>query len=96
MLYIRYLKYNTIEKKFLFCFIFILISLISLPKITDTYNSSILKERNELNIEDGSRAKLAKDALRVGFDYFPLGVGPGNYVVHSYNKHFSHNTYTEL
>lgn len=96
LLYIRYLKNNTIKKKFCFFLIAIFISLIILPWVIDKYEDSSLKERNELNIEDGSRAKLAKDALRVGFDYFPLGVGPGNYVVHSYNKHFSHNTYTEL
>lgn len=96
LLYIRYLKNNTIEKKFQFCFIAILISLIIAPRVIDKYDNSYLKERSELNIEDDSRTKLAKDAINVGLEYFPLGVGPGNYVVHSYNKHFSHNTYTEL
>lgn len=96
LLYIRYLKNNTISKKLQFSFITILVSLAILPFVIDTYDNSYLKERNELNIEDGSRMKLAKDAIKVGLDYFPLGVGPNNYVVHSYNKHFSHNTYTEL
>jgi O-antigen ligase len=96
LLYIRYLKNNAIEKKFQFGFIAILIGLTVLPFVIEKYDNSYLKERNEINIEDDSRTKLAKDALKVGFEYFPLGVGPGNYVVHSYNKHFSHNTYTEL
>lgn len=96
LLYIRYLKNNTIKKKFCFFLIAIFISLIILPWVIDKYEDSYLKERNELNIEEDSRIKLAKDAIWVGLEYFPLGVGPGNYVVHSYNKHFSHNTYTEL
>ena len=96
LLYIRYLKNNTIKKKFCFFLIAIFISLIISPWVIDKYDNSYLKERNELNIEEDSRNKLAKDAIKVGLDYFPLGVGPGNYVVHSYNKHFSHNTYTEL
>lgn len=96
LLYIRYLKNNTIGKKFYFVFIVILMSLIILPRVINIYDNSYLKERNELSIEDDSRTKLAKDAIKVGLDYFPLGVGPDNYVVYSYNKHFSHNTYTEL
>ena len=96
LLYIRYLKNNAIEKKFRFFFIAIFLLLTISPWVIDEYDNSYLKERNEINIEDDSRTKLAKDALKVGFEYFPLGVGPGNYVVHSYNKHFSHNTYTEL
>lgn len=96
LLYIRYLKNHTIAKKLQFSFIAILVSLAILPFVIDTYDSSYLKERNEINIEEDSRIKLAKDAIKVGFEHFPLGVGPGNYIVHSYNKHFSHNTYTEL
>ena len=29
-------------------------------------------------------------------EHFPLGVGANNYIIYSYNKHFSHNTYVEL
>lgn len=96
LLYIRYLKNNTIGTKFRFLFIAIFVVLIISPWVIDKYDNSYLKERSELNIEEDSRNKLAKDAIKVGLDYFPLGVGPGNYVVHSYNKHFSHNIYTEL
>lgn len=96
LLYIRYLKNNTIGKKFYFVFIVILMSLIILPRVINIYDNSYLKERSEKKIEDDSRIKLAKDAINVGLENFPLGVGPGNYIIHSYNKQISHNTYTEL
>jgi hypothetical protein len=64
--------------------------------VIDKYEDSNLKERNELSVEDDSRVELAKEAINVGFEYFPLGVGPGNFVVYSYSKRFSHNMYTEL
>ena len=96
LLYIRYLKNNAIEKKFQFVFIAILIGLTVLPFVIEKYDNSYLKKRNEISLEEDSRTKLAKDAIKVGFEYFPLGVGPGNYIIHSYNKHFSHNIYTEL
>lgn len=96
LLYIRYLKNNTIKQKIQFSVVFILILLMVSPQISSIYNNSYLKERNELTIEDDSRSLLVKDAFNVGVEYFPLGVGPGNYIVHSYSKHFSHNTYTEL
>lgn len=96
LLYIRYLKGKTVSRRMLFVFALVTFSLIVAPSVVDTYNDSYLSTRSEANIEDDSRTKLAKDAFQVGVNHFPFGVGPGNYLVHSYSKHFSHNTYLEL
>lgn len=96
LLYIRYLKEKNVSRKMLFIFTLGVCTLIAAPSVLNTYNDSYLRTRSEADIEDDSRAKLAKDAFQVGCDHFPFGVGPGNYLVHSYNKHFSHNTYLEL
>ncbi len=96
LLYLRYLKGKAYGRKLLFIVIAVLMSLYYAPSIIEHYNNSYLAERNEKSIEDDGRKKLLYDAIKVGAEYFPLGVGPGNYVVHSFNRHFSHNTYTEL
>lgn len=96
LLYIRYIKGKNVSRKMLLVFAIGVSSLIVAPSILNTYNNSYLSTRNESDIEDDERTKLAKDAFQVGLEHFPFGVGPGNYLVHSYNKHFSHNTYLEL
>lgn len=60
------------------------------------YENSVLATRYEKKLEKDSRPKLIKDAFEVGCQHPILGVGPGNYVRFSYNRHFSHCTYTEL
>lgn len=62
----------------------------------EIFENSVLANRYEKNIEEDSRTKLLKDAIKVGSQSPILGVGPGNYIQFSYNKHFSHCTYTEL
>ena len=96
LLYIRYIKDKNIGRKFLAIFILVVILFSLIPFVSETYNNSVLKTRNELDLKEDSRTLLAKDAFRVGMEHFPFGVGPGNYLVHSYRKHFSHNTYLEL
>lgn len=96
LLYIRYLKGKNVSRKMLFVFALGTCTLITTPSVLDTYNNSYLKTRSEVDVKDDARTKLAKDAFKVGLEHFPFGVGPGNYVVHSYSKHFSHNTYLEL
>lgn len=96
LLYIRYLKGKNVSRKMLFVFVLGVCSLIAAPSILDTYNDSYLSIRSEENIADDARTRIAKDAFKVGLEHFPLGVGPGNYMVHSSSKNFSHNTYLEL
>lgn len=66
------------------------------PKFLDIYDNSFLKKRTELDLNEDSRTLLLKDAISVGLENPIVGVGPGNYVMYSYNKHFSHCSYTEL
>lgn len=96
LLYIRYLKEKSASRTIVFAFFLITCTLIVLPSVVQTYNDSYLSTRSEANVEEDSRIKLAKDAFKVGCENFPIGVGPGNYMVHSFSKHFSHNTYLEL
>lgn len=96
LLFIRYIKDKSVGRKVFFVIAFFVCSLIVAPMVLNTYNSSYLSTRNELDIQDDARITLAKDAFNVGLEYFPIGVGPANYMVHSYSKHFSHNTYLEL
>ena len=72
------------------------IALFAVEKGKDIFEHSVLATRYEKKMEKDSRPKLLKDAMKVGCEHPILGVGPGNYVQFSYNKHFSHCTYTEL
>lgn len=96
LLYLRYLKHTSKLRKLIFGFIF-LITIVGVGNyVYNTYEDSTLKQRSEKNLEDDSRTKLAEDAFKVSVEHFPLGVGANNYIIYSYNKHFSHNTYVEL
>ncbi|MBP3496369.1 MAG: O-antigen ligase family protein [Alistipes sp.] len=96
LLYLRYVRNKKMFHKIVFLAIAVASIFISLPNIERSYNESILKTRNELDVSDDIRVTLSADAIKVGFDYFPLGVGPGNYVHYSFSGHFSHNNYLEL
>lgn len=96
LLYCRYWEHTKLSRKLIFLFVALSVLFISLPKIADVYDNSTLMARSEMNIKEDSRSKLAKDAYRVAIDNMPLGVGANNYIIHSYNKHFSHNNYLEL
>lgn len=93
---IRYIKGASIKRKFMFAFIAFIICLSITPSIIDAYDNSFLKSRSEQKVKDDVRTVLLKDAIEVGLDHPLIGVGPGNYVQFSFNKHFSHCTYTEL
>ena len=96
LLYERYLRKASL--KMIFLFILGIIGFIAIfgSKAMDIYDNSLLKVRNEIDLSDDSRILLAKDAFHVGMDHFVFGVGGANYVLYSYNKHFSHNTYLEI
>lgn len=96
LLYLRYIKGARFFTKAI-CIILIGISaIIATPYVSELYNDSYLKTRNEMDISDDGRMVLLKDAIDVGNRHFPIGVGPGNYIFYSQNRLFSHNTYTEL
>lgn len=97
LLYIRYMWYQSLAKKCtILAFITICSAILFIPQFDRVYEGSLLQQRNSINSSDDSRLKLAEEAFDVGIEYFPLGVGPGNYVKYSASARFSHNTYMEL
>lgn len=96
LLYNRYLHKTKIVYKVVFIASAVVAVCAFLSKAQDMYDDSYLKVRNEESIKDDVRHKLMIDGINVGFDNFFKGVGAGNYVRVSFNKHFSHNTYVEL
>lgn len=94
--YIRYIKGTSVKRKIMFVLIASSICIASMNKIADAYDNSFLKVRSEQDAKDDVRGVLMQDAIKVGFEHPIMGVGPGNYVRYSFNKHFSHCTYTEL
>lgn len=96
LLYVRYLHKQNSTKKFLFLIILILFFVYIIPTVFDLYSHSYLGQRADIDIKDDSRYLLLIDAINVGWEHFPFGVGAGNYIAYSFNNHFSHSTYTEL
>lgn len=96
LVYCRYFKSQSVKTKFITLLIVIISFIVYFPKAMTIYSDSKLKERNEINLREDGRTLLLKDAIMIGNQHFPLGVGANNFVVYSYNKGFSHNTYLEL
>lgn len=94
--FIRYIDGTSLKRKLLFVLIAAIACVASIGPITKSYDNSYLKVRSETKVEDDVRALLLLDAIKVGCQHPIMGVGPGNYVRYSFNRHFSHCTYTEL
>lgn len=94
--FIRYIEGASLKRKLLFVLIAAVVCVASIDPITKSYNNSYLKVRSETKAKDDVRALLLQDAIKVGCQHPIMGVGPGNYVRYSFNRHFSHCTYTEL
>ncbi len=96
LLYLRYFNKRGLGKKMVFVILILAGIVALLPSIMETYNASYLATRSEANIKEDPRTLLLLDAIHVGAEHFPIGVGPGNYIMYSFRKQFSHNTYSEL
>lgn len=94
--FIRYIEGASLKRKLLFVLIAAVACVASIDPITKSYDNSYLKVRSETKVKDDVRALLLQDAIKVGCQHPIMGVGPGNYVRYSFNRHFSHCTYTEL
>lgn len=92
----RYYKDVGKKGKALFIIMSIFIILSVAQTVMDIYDSSFLAMRAEKDLSEDSRSMLLQDAIKVGLDHFPIGVGAANYIHYSYNHHFSHCSYTEL
>lgn len=96
LLVIRYYAKISIAKRLLFIICLVAACTTLGHKVYNEYENSTLHQRAEKDLKEDSRTKLMKDAFKVGMEHQPFGVGAGNYIVYSYNKHFSHNNYLEL
>lgn len=96
LLFERYFKNARRKIKILFVITTAVVCVILLPMAIDMYDNSYLAVRATRNLQDDSRWHLLNDAIKVGSDHFPFGVGAGNYINYSFNRHFSHCSFTEL
>lgn len=96
LLYFRYLRNTTNNKKVLFVFIALCVGLYFVGDIYNMYKNSYLYTRSLDNVNDDIRSLLIKDAFKVGLDNFFTGVGAGCYIIVSRYKAFAHTTYLEL
>lgn len=95
LLSIRYFLNVSFLGKVCFIGITCVAAFMSVGIIMETYNKSYLKVRNEKNIKDDGRIKAFSEAIEVGNSYPLTGVGPGNFILLSSNRIFSHCSYTE-
>lgn len=95
LLYLRYVKHSSIKAKFCFFIVACLAALITIQPITETYDKSFLKQRNEQNIQTGGRFKVLNEAIDIGYKNMVIGVGPGNFRLYSSKHIFSHCSFTE-
>ena len=72
------------------------VAAIALSKVVSLYENSYLAVRASTELQEDARTLLMMDAYKVAMDNLPFGVGAGNYIAYSFNKHFSHISYLEL
>ena len=96
LLYIRYFKQQSITRKCIFVLAVLGVAAIALSKLVSLYENSYLAVRASTELQEDTRTLLMKDAYKVAMDNLPFGVGAGNYIAYSFNKHMSHISYIEL
>ena len=96
LLYLRYIKQQSSSRRFFFVIAMLVIAAFASSKAVSLYENSYLAVRASTDLQEDSRNLLMKDAYKVAMDNLPFGVGAGNYIAYSFNKHFSHISYLEL
>lgn len=97
LLYLRYVYGASMMRKGLFILLSIGIIYFSWTPIRARFENSYLIQRTAVSdINEESRPQLMADAISVGMTHPIVGVGPGNYILYSFRKQFSHCSYTEL
>lgn len=95
LLYFRYFKQAQKTIKILAVVIGVITVSLTSGVVSETYDNSYLKVRNERKIEEDGRFKVLIEAIEVGNKYPITGAGPGNFYLLSTNRIFSHCSYTE-
>ena len=96
LLFIRYFINSKTWHKLAFIAIACVAIYYSSSTISKMYVGSLLQERSEMSVAEDERALLLNEAIDVGIEYFPFGVGANNFVKYSKYHGFSHNNYAEL
>lgn len=95
LIYIRFIKGVSVRRKILFCFALFICMIAASGQIEQAYNDSFLKQRAEINITEDTRFGLVVNAIEVGVDNFPLGIGSANFQGVSHRREIAHNSYLE-
>lgn len=91
-------RYNIKSLKNRIIFISVLIvALLGFAKYGESiYNDSMLKQRNEIAIQDDTRMDIIEECIHLSLKKPLFGYGPGNSVKNISTGHFAHNTFLEL
>lgn len=95
LIYIRYVKGVSRRRKAILAAVAVVVIAAVAGPAMRTYNSSYLKTRSQTEIVDDPRADLAADALQLGMENMPLGLGGGNFQTVSSRREIAHNSYLE-
>lgn len=95
LIYIRFIKGVSVKSKVLFCIIVLICLIAASGQVEKAYNDSFLKQRAEINITEDTRFGLIENAIEVGVDHFPLGIGSANFQGVSDRREIAHNSYLE-
>lgn len=97
LLLIIYFFYPFSKKVIVGFILIIIIGTAIVPILNSYYEGSILESRLQTeSINNSERYNLAMKAFNVGCQNPVFGVGPGNYILYSGSKVFSHSSYSEL
>lgn len=89
--------YPISKRTVFFVIIFSVFAIVLFPVLSKVYEGSILNRRFEIeSLRDETRYGLFVRAVEVGIQNPILGVGPGNFYLHTGYRNFSHSTYSEL
>mgnify|MGYP002622321824 FL=1 len=95
LIYIRFIKGISLKRKILFCIIVLICLIAASGQVEKAYEDSFLKQRAERSITEDSRFALIGEAIQVGIDNFPLGIGSANFQAVSQHREIAHNSYLE-
>jgi hypothetical protein len=96
-IYRRYFSSKfAIGKAFILLIVFAFAIIYLGDKVIDTYDNSLLAQRNEMNAADDIRTRLIQEGFDIGCENPLFGVGPGCSIFATSTGHGTHCTYTEI
>ena len=96
LLYVRYLREASFKVRFAFIVGVVFCAVALSGVVAEMYDNSYLKVRSEKSVTEDGRFKVLQEAIDIGCENPIVGVGPGNFILHSTKRIFSHCSYTEV